>query len=124
MVTQADVEIFAIRYGFETYSNYLGLAKIVMASKSETQGIVLPEAASNELPIVVLDSPVVSDFIKENGVGFIANKKNFSEKVEIILNNKKAREKIIKSCKKISEKYDIDKLTDKLLELYNSVERK
>ncbi|MEM7819419.1 MAG: glycosyltransferase [Candidatus Aenigmatarchaeota archaeon] len=94
----------------------------VMASKSETQGLVLVEAAINKLPIVVLDVPVISDFVKENSFGIVSKKKDFSKNINLILNNNLIRKKILKNYKIVAKKYDIEKCTNQLLNIYRNAQ--
>jgi len=100
-------------------SDYYNLADLfVLASKTETQGIVLAEAAISKLPMVILDAPVTSNFVKENDLGIISDSKNFSANVTKLLGSKSLREKYIRNSEKVEEKYNITRCTDRLLEAY------
>ncbi len=96
----------------------------VMASKTETQGLVLLEAVNNELPVVVLDAPVISDFVKENNIGLIAKKYDFSNKVKTLAESKELRNKFLKNFKKVSEKYDIKICAENLENVYKELSNK
>lgn len=93
----------------------------VMASKTETQGLVLAEAMSYSLPIVVLDAPVVSKFVNDNRIGIVVNRNEFARGIQIILGNKKLRTRFAKNSKKTLALYDIKHCTDDLVRLYSSV---
>lgn len=56
----------------------------VMASETETQGLVILEALAQSLPVVVTDAPVISDFVKENNVGLVSkkNEKSLARTIE------------------------------------------
>ena len=69
----------------------------VMASKSETQGLVLLEAIRNSLPVVVLDTPIISDFVRENSIGIVSKKDKFPKNVSKMLYDKKIRHKFGKT---------------------------
>ncbi|MBI4014561.1 MAG: glycosyltransferase, partial [Candidatus Aenigmarchaeota archaeon] len=85
----------------------------VMASRSETQGLVLLEAASHGVPCVVLDAPVISDFVKENRIGTVATEKGFAAAV------KKTLEKGMRiDVRGPKRKYDIRKCAAELENLY------
>jgi 1,2-diacylglycerol 3-alpha-glucosyltransferase len=86
----------------------------VMASKSETQGIVLTEAMAFSLPVVVLDSPVTGNFVRQNKIGLVAGSKNFASCVKKLLQGRKKNVKYPKE-------YDIKKCTDRLMEIYKMV---
>ncbi len=91
----------------------------VMASKTETQGLVLVEAISYSLPIVVLDAPVISRFVKDSQIGMVVNRNGFASGIQKILRNKKLRDKFAKNSKKVLAFYDIKHCTDKLIQLYS-----
>ncbi len=93
----------------------------VMASKTETQGLVLVEAMSYSLPVVVLDAPVISKFVNDYQIGMVVNKNEFAQGVQMILSKKKLRSKFAKNSKKALAFYDIKHCTDELIRLYSSV---
>lgn len=92
----------------------------VMASKSETQGIVLIEAMAFSLPVVVLKSPVIGNFVGRNNIGFVTNEKNFAKEVKKMLFNDKIRKRFIKNCRAVKE-YNIRNCTDKLIDVYSEL---
>ena len=89
----------------------------VMASRTETQGIVLLEAAMIGLPIVALDTPVIGSIIRDNKIGIASKGKNFSENVEKILYGKIKIDKI----RNLACNYDIGKCTENFVMLYDKV---
>lgn len=91
----------------------------VMASKTETQGLVLLEAVTNYVPIVVMNYPVISDFVRKNKVGLIANQNNFSNMVYKALNNKTLRNRFNKNGEKLLCRYDMKTCSKKLLDVYS-----
>lgn len=98
---------------------YYKLADVfVMASRTETQGIVLLEAAQNGVPCVVLNAPVIADFVRENSIGSVSNEKEFAKHVERMLTDKALRKRILTNCKNIGKKYSIEHCTDLLLNVY------
>ena len=90
----------------------------VLASKTETQGIVLAEAAIHKLPMVILDAPVTSDFVSENNLGIISERRSFAKNVLKLLNNGKTKEKYIQNSDNVKEKYSIENCTKKFVEVY------
>src|SRR3989338_526403 len=89
----------------------------IMASKTETQGLVLLEAIRGGLPIVVLKAPVIADFVKQNKIGYVAsNVRDMSKKINMVVKNGNFKEQ----QKQTLEKYDIRKLTDDLVRVYES----
>ncbi len=101
--------------------DYYALADVfVMASRSETQGLTLLEAALRGLPIVAYDSPVISEFVKENRIGIVASSKNFSLKVRNVLHSN-LRKKFKKNCALTARKYDATRCANALLKVYRSL---
>lgn len=100
--------------------DYYSLADVfLMASRSETQGLVLVEAAMAGLPSVVLDAPVTGDFVKENGTGIAADEAGFSSAVDLMINQKPKN--IEKKCIETAKKYEIRRCAKQLLKVYESV---
>src|SRR3990172_8542675 len=70
----------------ETLANYYKMADVfVMASKTETQGIVLFEAMMYGVPVVVLDSPIIGSFVKRHRIGVVASKNNFCTSIKTMM---------------------------------------
>ncbi|MBI2578666.1 MAG: glycosyltransferase [Candidatus Aenigmarchaeota archaeon] len=90
----------------------------VIASKTETQGIVLIEAVANKLPIVALNAPVTGDFLKENEYGIVANSKNFAGRVSAVLKSGRKAEESVKNAPVVLEKYSAESCADEMLKLY------
>lgn len=95
----------------------------VVASKTETQGIVLVEAVANKLPIVVLQAPVTGDFLQENNYGIVASSGNFAKKVSLALRNKKIAEKCTRNAGEILKKYDSARCANLLINVYKKAIR-
>ena len=93
----------------------------VMTSKSETQGVVLLEAAANGLPCVVLDAPVTSDFVRKNGAGIACTEDGFADGVDKMLHEGGRYAKNALSC---SRKYSADRFADSLLNVYRSAKKR
>ncbi len=92
----------------------------VMASKSETQGVVLLEAAANGLPCVVLDTPVMSDFVRKNGTGIVCTEDGFADGVDKMMREGGRYAKNALSC---GRKYSSGRFADNLLKIYKSAEK-
>jgi glycosyltransferase involved in cell wall biosynthesis len=61
----------------------------VMASTTETQAIVLAEAAAAGLPMVVVDAPVTADFVRKNRLGWVSDEKGLADAISKALGSKK-----------------------------------
>ncbi|MBI2076001.1 MAG: glycosyltransferase [Candidatus Aenigmarchaeota archaeon] len=85
---------------------------LVVASKSETQGIVVAEAAARGLSVVSLDAPVIANFIRKNKAGIVAREKNFLSSIKKALEKNKPA--AMKGC-------TIEETTKSLLNIYKSL---
>lgn len=90
----------------------------VIASKTETQGIVLIEAVASKLPVVALDAPVTADFLKENNYGIVASGSNFADRVFAVLGNEKIRKECTKSASAVLKKYSAESFAGQLMDVY------
>ncbi len=80
---------------------YAASDAFAFSSETETQGLVLLEAAASGLPAVVLDSPVTAGFTRENRTGIVSSKDGFSKSIEKALYDKRLRKFFIKTAKKL-----------------------
>lgn len=128
---RAELQKYAKRQGIAERVRFLGYLSrdeldaayaasdlFVCASQSETQGIVLLEAAVAGLPIAALDTPVVSDFVRENRAGIITAKESFARAIEMALGDKRLRSRAKKRARFIAEKYSIERCAKALANLY------
>lgn len=85
---------------------------LVVASKSETQGIVVAEAAARALPVVSLDAPVIANFIRKNKAGIVTREKNFLSSIKKTLE----KNKLV-----VMKGYTIEETTKNLINIYKSL---
>lgn len=92
---------------------------------TETQGLVIQEAQSMELPVVVSDSGGMKEGVIENETGFVIRDNDveqFVEKIIFLKNNPAIREKMGKKGREfVQDNYDVVKLNIKLIELYSNL---
>jgi 1,2-diacylglycerol 3-alpha-glucosyltransferase len=93
------------------------------ASLTDTQGMVVVEAAAAGLPIVAVKDDAFGEFLRNglNGFNTQHNKKDFSEKVCQILSNKSLYNKMSKKSQEIALEFTIEKQTKKLVGIYRSL---
>lgn len=104
----------------ETLGTIYGASSIfVFPSMTDTQGLVLHEAALSGLPIVLTDGDV-SEVVRDGENGFVAdtNPQSMAEKVVDILSDASLREKFSIASKHIAAEYTEVEQTRKLDELY------
>jgi 1,2-diacylglycerol 3-alpha-glucosyltransferase len=97
---------------------------LVCASKTETQGLIFIEAGSEGLPVVALRSQGAKNVIKNDVNGFLVseNKLEFSQAILRLKEDADLRQRLRVSAKEfIKKNFDQLKLSQKLLELYQSL---
>lgn len=101
---------------------YRSFTVFLFPSYEENQGIVLLEAASFGLPLIIRDLPVYEGWLihKENCLK-CSNEKEFIDHLKSILNDETLREKLGKNARKLAEKNDIAVIGKKLITCYNQV---
>lgn len=82
------------------------------------------DASAAGLPIITCDSIGCRDTVKEGVNGFLVNPKSpheVAEKLDLLLSDKKLRERMGKASRKIAEKeYDVRKVVDSHLKIYDA----
>jgi 1,2-diacylglycerol 3-alpha-glucosyltransferase len=93
------------------------------ASLTDTQGMVVVEAAAAGLPIVAVKDDAFGEFLQngQNGFNTQHNKKDFSNKVVQILSNKSLYNKMSKKSQEIARKFTIEKQAKKLVGIYRKL---
>ena len=101
---------------------YAAADVFVFASDTETQGIVLMEAAVNGLPIVVANFPIISDFVKKYG-GLVASPtpRGMKMQVEKIIDNPELWKAISDGYHRVRNDYSMSKCVDDMIKVYNLV---
>lgn len=91
-------------------------------SQTDTQGLVLHEAAQAGLPLVIVD-PTVTEVLVNGQNGFVANPNptSLAKKIEIIFKNPELAKKFSKQSKKIACMHSQDEQIKKLEDLYNKI---
>lgn len=91
------------------------------ASKTETQGIVLIEAAATGLPLVAVDAGAVGELCVDGVNGFLCEPDNvemMAEAMGKILLDKKLRENFKKESLAIAKKHDLSATIARFIEIY------
>ena len=91
------------------------------ASETETQGIVLIEAAATGLPLIAVDAGAIREVCQNGKNGFLCKPgdvKRIAEAMSKILADKKMREKYSKESLKIAKKHDLNTTLQRFEEIY------
>ena len=121
---KANLQKYVLFTGFlphdETISAFLASNIFVFASKTDTQGLVLFEAAAAGKPIVMINDPGLSKIVENNRNGFITSESTdqFSNCIVKLLQNKSLYDKMAKNSQIISKNFTIEEQTKKLVNLY------
>ncbi len=97
------------------------------ASDSETFGLTFIEAMSFGLPVVGVNRLGAKEVIRHGKNGYlvdIADETGFAEKINLLLEKPALRKKLGKQGKKDAQKYDIEKITQEFLSLYERLSRR
>lgn len=106
----------------DTINAFAGCDAFVFASTTDTQALVLLEAAFMGKPIVMINDPGLGDIVIDNYNGFLVSGSvdDFADKVNQVLNNKKLYDSMSLNSRKIAERFTIHRQTIKLLEIYRA----
>jgi glycosyltransferase involved in cell wall biosynthesis len=92
----------------------------VMASPTETQGLVLLEALVHNLPLVVADAPVIGDFVRKTSTGFVAKPSALACAIRRMLLDPSVRRAARMHAARVLKEFDIKRCASRLLEIYNN----
>ena len=98
---------------------YAGSDLFLFLSKEETEGIVVLEALAMEIPILLRDIPVYSDWLMDGkDVYKDRTLMAFEDRIEAILENKQPS--LVKRGRAVTESRKLDRVGERLLEIYES----
>ncbi len=109
---------------YSEIENYYTAADIfITASTTETGPLTVLESLFFGVPVICLKNSNMEDKIKNGYNGFLVERsiKSFSEKIEELLSNESLLKQLSRNAKKSSRKYDVLKVSKKLLSLYKSL---
>ena len=120
----SDRIIFTGRYNREDLPVICSVAKIfAFPSLTDTQALVLNEAAGQNLPIVMIDQSGVNDVFKDKENGFFAknNPRDFAKKCAKILENEDLRNAFAINSEKKAHEFSEKIQTEKLISFYRDL---
>jgi glycosyltransferase involved in cell wall biosynthesis len=116
--------IFAGTVNYEEIQHYYKMAYVfTIASTTETFGIVTIEALASGVPVVAIKAPGSVDILTNGLDGLLADDdvEKFANALERIIKEPELREKLSRGALKTSEKYSIDTISERMLNLYREV---
>jgi len=95
---------------------------MIFTSYSETQGLVFAESMASGTPVIATDSKAAKEIIEDGVSGIICknNPEELSNACKELLNNDSLYKNMRNEAIKRTKDYDDEKMTDKLLAVYNS----
>ena len=108
----------------DLYELYRTGSVFATAYETETQGIVLIEAAATGLPLVAVDAGAVKEICRNNENGFLCQPNDVNKiagSLVKILNDKKLQKKMSEASLKIAKTHDLNRTLERFEEIYKSV---
>jgi len=116
--------IFAGTVSYEEIQHYYKMAYVfTIASTTETFGIVTIEALASGVPVVAVKAPGATDILTDGMDGLLVDDdvEKIANALEKIIKEPELREKLSQGALKTSEKYSIDTISERMLNLYREV---
>lgn len=116
--------IFAGTVSYEEIRHYYKMAYVfTIASTTETFGIVTIEALASGVPVLAVKAPGAVDILTDGVDGLLVDNdvEKFANALEKIIREPELREKLSRGALKTSEKYSIDTISERMLNLYREV---
>lgn len=116
--------IFAGTVSYEEIRHYYKMAYVfTIASTTETFGIVTIEALASRVPVLAVKAPGAVDILTDGVDGLLVDNdvEKFANALEKIIREPELREKLSRGALKTSEKYSIDTISERMLNLYREV---
>ena len=115
---------FAGLIPYEKMPGYLAMCDaFVTASVTEVHPLSVIEAMGSGLPVMGIHSPGVGDTVEDGVTGFLSteNLPAFTAKLTRLCLQKQLRQKMSRTARKASQKYDISRTTRIMLKHYNQL---
>lgn len=122
----ADRIVFIGRYERADLPVICATAKLfAFPSLTDTQALVLNEAAGQGLPIVMIDRTGVNDVFRNGENGFFAHNsaRDFAKKCDIILSDHKTRQKFSRRSSELAKNFSENNQTADLVKFYRELLR-
>lgn len=116
--------IFAGTVSYGEIRHYYKMAYVfTIASTTETFGIVTIEALASRVPVLAVKAPGAVDILTDGVDGLLVDNdvEKFANALEKIIREPELREKLSRGALKTSEKYSIDTISERMLNLYREV---
>ncbi|MEA3453441.1 MAG: glycosyltransferase family 4 protein [Candidatus Caldatribacteriota bacterium] len=119
--------IFTGTVSYEEIQHYYKMAYVfTIASTTETFGIVTIEALASGTPVLAIKAPGAVDILTDGLDGLLVDDdvEKFANALEKIIREPELREKLSRGALKTSEKYSINTISERMLNLYREAIKK
>ncbi len=116
--------IFTGTVSYEEIQHYYKMAYVfTIASTTETFGIVTIEALASGVPVLAVKAPGAVDILTDGLDGLLVDNdvEKFAKALEKIIREPELRGKLSQGALKTSEKYSIDTISERMINLYREV---
>jgi 1,2-diacylglycerol 3-alpha-glucosyltransferase len=116
--------IFAGTVSYEEIQHYYKMAYVfTITSTTETFGIVTIEALASGVPVLAVKAPGAVDILTDGLDGLLVDDdvEKFADALEKIIKRPELRGMLSRGALKTSEKYNIDTVSERMLNLYREV---
>jgi 1,2-diacylglycerol 3-alpha-glucosyltransferase len=116
--------IFTGAVSNEEIQHYYKMAYLfTITSTSESFGIVIIEALASGIPVLAVRAPGAVDILTDGLDGLLVDDdvEKFADALEKIIKEPELRDKLSRGALKTSEKYNIDTISERMLNLYREV---
>ncbi len=116
--------IFTGTVSYEEIQHYYKMAYVfTIASTTETFGIVTIEALASGVPVLAVKAPGAVDILTDGRDGLLVDNdvEKFAKALEKIIRKPELRGKLSQGALKTSEKYSIDTISERMINLYREV---
>jgi len=122
LIENAPENFILINFIEDIVSAYSGSDIFLFPSYCENQGIVLLEASSCKMPIIVRDLPVYNGWL-EDGVNCLKarNDRDFKEKLKRLIEDEELRDTLGKNAYSMSREHSLENIGKKLSGIYSEL---
>ena len=128
IISQMDGRVLLHKPTIDIFEKYVNSSLLLLTSLYEPFGLVIPEAMSCGLPVVAFDCPYgPADIITDGIDGFVVKKRDvsfFSERVCMLLENKKMRIQMGQAAIASSQRYRPNIIMPKWKILFDTISKK
>ena len=120
---EKDVTFTGMVTGEEKLKMYSKSDIFVLPSYSENFGMTVIEAMASCIPVIISNKVGIYKEVEENKAGIVVepNAESLYKGMKVLLDNENLRRKYIENANKMVKNYDINKVADRMIEIYEKI---